>query len=108
MKNLLLSKLHPNIMSSLWDQQRAIREQPISAEEEQKNTEAAILRAQIQGQANTLLSSKELASGIIYTESLTTTWNPPRFARDNPVSSWFCNLGVEKGKSYYGQVSYYC
>jgi hypothetical protein len=73
-------------MSSLWDQQRDLRNNPLTAEQEQRNTEAAILQAQIQGQAKTLLSSKELASGIIYTDSLKTSWTPPRFARDNQVN----------------------
>jgi hypothetical protein len=93
-------------MSSLWDQQRELRNQPISVEQEQKNNEAAILQNQIQGQAKTLLSSKEVASGIIYTESLKTSWTPPRFARDNPACALRVNTCVEESKGHHRQIPY--
>jgi ATP-dependent RNA helicase DDX41 len=48
----------------------------------QKMEEEALLKEANQVQTNVLQSNEEIAQGMKYTESLTTTWRPPKYIQD--------------------------
>jgi len=66
---------HKSLLSQAEELKRAAEENPESAEDKLKREEAKLLEAL---NAKKLLSHAELAHGVVYTESLKTSWTPPR------------------------------
>jgi ATP-dependent RNA helicase DDX41 len=75
---------------SLVDQAVEMRRQDAVADKKslkqlkQLSSELALLKEANQVQTNVLQSNVEIAQGVRYTESLTTTWRPPRYISDQP------------------------
>lgn len=70
---------------SLLDQANALRKErqllgeTANKQQQQHYSEQALLKEANQVQTNALQSSEEIATGVKRTESLTTTWTPPRY-----------------------------
>jgi ATP-dependent RNA helicase DDX41 len=54
---------------------------------QQKESESALLKEANQVQTNALMSLEEIAQGVKYFESLQTTWTAPKYIRDLPESA---------------------
>ena len=54
---------------------------------QQKESESALLKEANQVQTNALMSLEEIARGVKYFESLTTTWTAPKYILDQPESA---------------------
>lgn len=78
--------------TSLLDESAALKQQRSSMDkkdlkkEEQLRSEVSLLKEASQVQTNALQSSSEIATGLKYTESLTTSWTAPKYLLDKPQS----------------------
>eukprot|EP00428_Durinskia_dybowskii_P074380 CAMPEP_0170402068 /NCGR_PEP_ID=MMETSP0117_2-20130122/25360_1 /TAXON_ID=400756 /ORGANISM="Durinskia baltica, Strain CSIRO CS-38" /LENGTH=632 /DNA_ID=CAMNT_0010658911 /DNA_START=57 /DNA_END=1955 /DNA_ORIENTATION=- len=78
--------------TSLLEQAAALRKErlllgeSVNKQQQQQYSEQALLREANQVQTNALQSSEEIASGNKRTESLVTTWKPPRYISDKSES----------------------
>lgn len=78
---------------SLLDQAAELRKQRAQLthaelkQQQQLYSEELLLKEANQVQTNALQSNEEIATGSRYTESLVTSWRPPRYIRDRPESA---------------------
>jgi ATP-dependent RNA helicase DDX41 len=59
--------------------QQAVMDRKMLKQIQQQSSEAVLLKEANQVQTNALQSNEEIATGKKYSESLTTTWKPPRY-----------------------------
>ena len=83
-------KIH---QGSLLDEAAALRSKKASMDvksikvENQLQQEIVLLKEASKVSANALQSNEEIAKGVKYTESLKTTWMPPKYIREQPESA---------------------
>lgn len=80
-------------VASLLEQAAALQQTKQQAQEDenvrrQEHEEARILREASKVQTNALQAAKELASGVVYNESMPSTWKCPKYILDQGEAAW--------------------